>query len=618
MATVDGRHRGPGAFDADPRPGAAPETTPDDGAPPVDEAAPRTRRADRLWDLAAVLGSLAGAAYLMIQLLRDIPGRALGANAQDEAFFTWMLAHGARVVTQLDYPFVTDRMNVPDGVNLMANTSILGLSVPLAPLTLLVGPHASFVALLVLAFVATALAWYYVLSRHLLASRGAALLGAGFCAFAPGMVSHGNGHPNIVGQFLVPLIVLWTLRLREPGRWARNGTILGLLITWQAFINEEVLLVTALGLGIFVLVVAALRPEYRQWLRPFAAGLAVAAGVAALLLAYPLWVQFTGPGAYHGLRPDIQSYGADLASFPAFSRESLAGSESTARELAQNATEENAFFGWPLLLLVVGIVGWLRRNVAVVGLAAVGLVFALASLGPTIRWHGEPIVRAPWAVANNLPLLDSVVPTRLALAVVPALGLLLAVAWDRWSASPPGGRWRWAFPALVAVALLPIMPTPLPDRPRTPTPAPLVDGRLAAQVPDGRSVLFVPPPRGQNPEPMIWAAEADLAWTITHGYFLGPIRDPARPQLKYGIFTAPARPTSELLYQVAATGDVPEITAEGRRDALDDLRYWRVAAIVLAPGRNADALRRVTTDLVGVEPRQVDGVWIWDVRGLVN
>ena len=113
------------------------------------------------------------------------------------------------------YPFFSDRMNVPDGVNLdgqhlrtvrfVANDAdhpavraargIPGLS------------HRRLIA--------TATAWYFVLSRVLIGSRGPAWLGARFCAFAPAMVSHANGHPNIVSQFVVPLIVWRTLRLRR-------------------------------------------------------------------------------------------------------------------------------------------------------------------------------------------------------------------------------------------------------------------------------------------------------------------------------------------------------------------------------------------------------------------
>ncbi len=56
-------------------------------------------------------------------------------------------------------------MNVPDGVNMVANTSVLAVSIPLTPITLALGPHAAFMVFLTGALVATALAWYFVLSR---------------------------------------------------------------------------------------------------------------------------------------------------------------------------------------------------------------------------------------------------------------------------------------------------------------------------------------------------------------------------------------------------------------------------------------------------------------------
>ncbi len=68
--------------------------------------------------------------------------------------------------------------------------------------------------------IATATAWYFVLSQVLIGARGPAWLGAGFCAFAPAMVSHANAHPNIVSQFVVPLIV-W----RTPCGWPRGAWI---------------------------------------------------------------------------------------------------------------------------------------------------------------------------------------------------------------------------------------------------------------------------------------------------------------------------------------------------------------------------------------------------------
>ncbi len=206
------------------------------------------------------------------------PANGMRDNPTDLAQFEWMMAHGARVVTEFAYPFISDRMNVPESVNLMANTSVLSVSLPMTPITLLFGTVPPFLVFLTLGMIATATAWYFVLSRVLVGARGPAWLGATFCAFAPAMVSHANAHPNIVSQFVVPLIIWRTVRLAEPGRWLRNGVLLALVIVWQAFLNLEILLMTAIGLGVVILALVIGRPELRGRARPFLAGLGVAAG----------------------------------------------------------------------------------------------------------------------------------------------------------------------------------------------------------------------------------------------------------------------------------------------------------------------------------------------------
>ena len=119
-------------------------------------------------------------------------------------------------------------------------------------ITLLLGTGIAYALLVMWALAGTAVAWYYVLSRHVVTSRPAALLGGLFAGFAPAMVSQVNGHPNIAAQFLVPFLVWRSFKLREPGRAVRNGVLLGLLVVWQAFLNEEILLMTALCIGLFV------------------------------------------------------------------------------------------------------------------------------------------------------------------------------------------------------------------------------------------------------------------------------------------------------------------------------------------------------------------------------
>jgi hypothetical protein len=583
----------------------------------------RWRRIPRAQDAVAGLSFVALALWLTNGLWRK-PSYGLADNPMDQAFFEWMLAHGARVVTDFAYPFVSYQMNVPEGVNMMANTSVLAISIPMTPVTLLFGPHVAFNVFLTGALLATAVAWYVVLSRHLVRSRLAAWLGAAFAAFAPSMVSHANGHPNIISQFLVPLIVWRTLRLREPGRWLRNGLILGLLIVWQAFINLEILLMTAIGLGIFLAVALILRRGRRRDLRPFAAGLALAAVVAVTLLAYPLYVQFFGPQAYHGLPPYIRRYSADLWSYVAYSRESIAGTPQTAKGLAQNPTEENAFFGWPLALLTVALVLWMRRSVAVIGLAVAGALFAVLSLGSQVTFNGRKTgIPSPWGLLVDIPILNSVVPTRWALAIAPIVGLLLAFGYDRVAElirHHPGAapQIRFATATVLAMALIPIAPTSLPTKRFTPAPEFVTSGAWRQYVDGGRSVVTLPLPDGSHPDPLRWAAQTGGDMPIARGYFLGPKNDPKHPGDRTARFSARARPTSTFFETIRRTGNVPVVTAQRQADAIDDLRFWRAGVVILAPRPDSAAMRLGMIELTGIEPKMIGGVWVWDVRSLVG
>ncbi|PWR13228.1 hypothetical protein DKT68_01360 [Micromonospora acroterricola] len=574
-------------------------------------------------DLAAVLSFVVLGFWVTGRLWLE-PGSAVRDNRTDQSQFEWMMAHGARVVTHFAYPFHSDRMNVPDGVNLMANTSVLSISLPMTPVTVLLGPRAAFLLFLTGGMIATAAAWYFLLSRVLIGARGPAWLGAGFCAFAPAMVSHANAHPNIVSQFVVPLIIWRTLRLGEPGRWLRNGVLLALVIVWQAFLNLEILLMTAIGLGVVVGALAVGRPALRSQTRPFLAGLAVAAGVAGLLLAYPLYVQFFGPGAYSGLSHLIRGYSSDLASFAAYSRESLAGSPRTAANLARNPTEENSFFGWPLLVLVIALVWWLRRSVVVLGLAALGLLFAVLSLGREIRFAGRDTgVPGPWAALENLPILHSVVPTRWALAITPIIGLLLAYGVERareLARSQPASRQQIHFvtATVLTMALLPILPTPLPVARLDPVPTFVTSGAWRPYVAGGRSVVTLPLPDTNYAEPLRWSATTRLDMPLARGYFLGPDTRPNAEPPRVALFTAPPRPTSSFFATIRRTGAVPPISPQSRVKAVDDLRYWRAGVVILGPHEHEAALRRGMTELTGIQPVFTGGVWVWDVRPLTD
>nr|WP_308129398.1 hypothetical protein [Actinoplanes polyasparticus] len=610
----------------------APTTAPTSVEPDVEAAPEQVGRPAKGWwrrrpnwrDVLAAATFVVVAFYLTAPLWLNLDHQ-LRDDPQDQAFFEWMLAHGARVLTDGAYPFFSDRMNYPDGVNMMANTSVLAISLPMTPVTLLFGPHVSFNLFLTLALALTGISWYFVLSRVFVSSRLAAWVGALFCTFAPSMVSHAGGHPNIVSQFLVPLIIWRTLRLRQPGRAVRNGLIMAALLIWQAFINLEVLFMTAVGLGVFCLVMAVSRRKtHRGETRRFLRGLAVAGTVTLAVLAYPLSVQFFGPQSYHGLPEFVRNFGADLGSFTAYSSHSVAGNAVVAERLAQNPAEENAFFGWGLVILFVGLLVWMRRSAAVLALGGIAVLFAAMSLGPRIFLNGiNTGIPGIWAVLHSVPVLNSAVPTRWAMAIAPVVGILLALgvqrAIDLTRAQPAArGPVRVAMITAVAMALVPLVPVQLATTPMAPVPEFVTSGAWKQFVDDNHTVVALPLPDSSYPDPLRWTAMTGQDMRIAGAYALLPNQNPLNPTDRTALFSPPWRPTSGLMASIRQGNPIPEINDTRREMTLADLRYWKAGAVVLTPQVRDIEMLRAMTGLLGFQPTWTGGAWVWDVRHLVD
>ncbi|RKN26300.1 hypothetical protein D7044_30085 [Micromonospora musae] len=584
-------------------------------------ASMQARRPHRpLWtaDALVVVGYL-GLAVLLTGGQWGRPER-LFHQAGDQILFEWMLAHAARSVVTGQNPLHSTALNAPDGINLMANTSVLGLGLPLTPVTLLFGSQAAFLTAVVCCLAGTATAWYVLLRRRLVTSRTAAVVGGLFCGFAPGMVSQAGAHLHIAAQFLVPVILAWLFR-PEPDRVIWPGVWLGLLVTWQAFIGEETLAFLALAVAVFAVGYALADPAAARRAAPALLGRAgVGAVVAGLLLAYPLWFQFAGPQHYRGMAFDTYSYQLDAVSFIAAARQTVVGGEHPPGLLAPNPTEESSFFGAGLLVLGTVIVIWLGRRPLVRALAGCGLLFALLSLGAEIRVHGTGTgIPGPYRLVAGLPLLELAVPARFALICVPVLGVLLALSLDR--ARPPrtaptdapagpGVPVRLLWTGAVAAALLPLFPTPIRTVAAPAVPVFLTEQRWRGQVPAGTTVVPVPPVTGAAVSPgMLWSARTGLAFRAPGGYFIGP-SGPDDPAARWG---APDRPTAALLRRAAETGQTPVVTDADRRQAVEDLRHWRAAIVVQGELRHGEAVRRTVEALLG-PGRSFDGAWVWDVR----
>src|SRR5258708_2484678 len=243
-----------------------------------------------------ILCYLAGALYVTAVLWTKPSGRRQVGDPQDVNQATWFIRNEATAIEHFRLPALsTMAMNAPHGVNLMWNTSLLLPGIVVTPITALFGPQVSLTALLVIGFAGSAASMYYVLRRWQ-ASLLAAALGGALYGFSPALVNSGIGHYSLVLAMIPPLLIDRLLRIvTGRGSAVRNGIWLGLLSAAQLFIAEETLVDTVIAALILLAVLAISRPKVvGQRIRATLTGLATAAGVALVLCARALWVQFHG------------------------------------------------------------------------------------------------------------------------------------------------------------------------------------------------------------------------------------------------------------------------------------------------------------------------------------
>lgn len=565
--------------------------------------------APRRWPVDAGVGLLfvVAAALLTHRLWPGPAGRVLAHNPSDQALDEWFLAYATRAYRG-DFTLVTGMLNAPDGVNLLANASLIGVGLLLAPVTLAFGAPVTFSVLVAGNLAAAGIGWYLLFARTLAIHRAGALIGASFAAFAPGMVSQSNAHLHMTAVWLVPAIVRCVVGLARQTEVSRRtvltGLLLGALVSAQFFVGEEVLFLTAMTLALFTAVYAAAGRPSRRVVAPFILGLGTGAGLAAALLAYPLWLQFHGPQSVKGGVFLPGYFSADLLSFTAISPLSLAGDDGASR-LVSGPAEYTAFFGAPLLLVALGATVWLWRRPAVVASAVAAVVLCLFALGPRIvvdhEWTDQ---WGPFSLLSGLPVIESALPTRFALAAIPLLAVIVARVVH--AAITQTETLRVLVPVAVIAALVPLAPVPLQVVDRAPVPRFFTEGYWRVYAPEDGVVVPVPLPDPRDPDVMRWAAATDARIALPQGWFIGPYGKGGNAAV--GVYP---RPTSQLLERVAKTGTAAVVTDADRQAMVRDAAYWRAASFVLDERHpHAGALKQTMDGLLGPGER-VEDVWVW-------
>jgi hypothetical protein len=587
------------------------------------------RRTPR-WAPAAVLAGYVLLAYAMTwQLWADpairVPTTGHGVSA-DIFLSAWFMRYAAIALTHGRLPaLVTTALNAPHGISVMWNTSVLLPAVVLAPVTLLAGPLVSLTVLMTLGFAGSAATMFLVLRRWGARLVPAAVGGALF-GFSPALRLGAEDHYHLQFAVLIPLIIDAALRLLTGrGRPVRTGIWLGLLMSAQIFIAEEMLVDTALAALILAVVLAASRPrQIRARLATAAAGLGLAAAVFLALCGYALWTQVRGPLAENGSPWNLANYGnqpADFVTAPPAMVLHTGTINTFARFLAGTGSrlvEYFAYLGWPLLVAVLAatIICWRDLRVRLAGVLFV--VLELFSMGghDARFWGGRlPPYLLPWHWLERLPVLSQVLPNRLSILADGAAAAVLAFALQRaWVAARTSARWqRPVIAALATLVLLPVVPLSVDADSVHPPPPGWTAVLASMHLRRGATVLELPV---VDPRTMVWQALSGNEISLAGGYCITRGATGRAASCDTAKTLTADQQTTLLRLHWFARG-VPGRPPPGPATFLGALNAWHPAALITTDGLRAP-LNRYLISVLGPPTEQHGQVLGWRLGWLTS
>jgi hypothetical protein len=513
----------------------------------------------------------------------------------------WFLTWTPFALGHAHNPFLSDYVNVPQGINLLWNTSIPAIGVLLWPITVVWGPVLSDNLITAGALALSAFFAFLCLRRYV-ANDIACALGALVYGFSPYLMAQDVAHAQVVASAVtipIAFLLLDEAIVRQRMRPWRLGLVIAALGVVQFFIFEEIFVTELIAAAVVVAVISLThRDEVRTRARYVLTTIGVAVGVTAAVLAYPLALQLAGPDRVTTVTHDPETYSTDLLNFvlpTATQRLAPSWATSITSRFTGNLGEWDGYLGLPLavLALVVAVRYW-RRPMPRVAFVTAALI-ALFSLGPHLHVAGHKLPSPlPWWLPAHLPLLQDIQPNRLMIYVFLCAGFVFAFAVERLWVSRRNLVLSALFVGVVAAPLVPAVP--LASRPYAVPP--YFTGGGVQGIPDGAVVLAVPCPCPTAMDALNWQAASMMRFRVLGpSYFFGPH----------------AIGQQELMRVANSLSSAAPAPLDGAQLATfeDQLRAAGVRAVMLGAVPDRSAATAILTATLGFAPHVEGGIDIW-------
>ena len=536
------------------------------------------------------------------------------------AWPAWAIAH-------LHSLFFSGAVNVPDGANLLSNTSGTLVGVVLAPVTWLFGPVASTNVALTLAPALSAWGCFAAV-RPLVTWKPAAIPAGLVYGYSAAIVTALTfGHVSLTWLVIPPFLftTLHEIVIRQEHSVRRDGLVLAALAVVQFFISPEVLVMCfMLAVPGLLVVMAVGWRQVRVRAGHALPSLGLAAGVTIAVLAYPTWFGEAGPQAVTGtlfvLAPVL---GVPLSGVLSPGQYRAVAGEYVrfGGYLGHNGPPADYVGGGVAVAALAAVAAARRRPLTwlLVFMAAVTLWLALgAYLEGAPSWLGHPWL--PWRELFRIPVIKEILPDQLAPLLTLFVAFLLAVGLDAlyvahrrptsWVARHRGPLAAAATALVAVVAVVPVFVTfDLPLRVE-PFRSPAYVRLVAPTLPANSVLLTIPFAVSGSPLPMLWQAVDGMHFRLagaalkTPNALGGPVGRGA-PGSARRIVT-----DLTIVGDPEPTGTPAQIAAVRRA-----LVEWQVDRVVITGvSRDPVYASGFFTMALGVAPSYVDGAWVWTLQ----
>lgn len=583
-----------------------------------------SRGEKRIWATAAAI-SLGISLLLYHGLFPHFSSTMVGFGNGDPNQAAWFLANTAHAIATLTNPFVSHLINVPDGANMMANTSTIAVGALFAPITLGFGPVVALNVVFIVGIAATTWSFAFV-ARRMGLSLPAALLVGILIGFAPIRMIHGQGQPFLIFAVGTPWLMYAVWRLIEGRATSRRIIVeCAFWVTWSALVSLERLFIIALPIAVYATIRLWQRRNHESFPEQLRrTGLTV--GLSSLVLAWPLYEFTFGEQSLHGPPHDwLMGYSSHVRDFfaagPWMLLEDIGPSDHPTGFLAGSFIDAS-YIGIPILIAFIWGAWRLRKNCAALCLTAASLVSLVMACGPHVAWTETGWrIPGPYKLLQHVPGFSSAHPLNFQIVSAIGIAFVIGLALDDYWKSPHARR------SLVVVASLVLVLSIAPDHAFSTTHVGektwLTSDEGRRVIPPGTVVLTYPYPQNIINSPMLDQAIAGMRYRLVGGQVTVP--DPegngqsVQPLYPKGLFNLFARSylgTDLLTLYNVPVGPLPPKGPETRAMLREFVHKNNVDVIVMEfSGVDPVAVVQRLNDAFGTgHVRHESNVIWWNVR----